>query len=464
MWDYRVLGQFKQARLGNKIITFDDLVRERMIENDGEELHCWVAKKEKREYLLSNSVIKELPIKIISTQDYTEKTNIFHFVSDYAHIGFAPEKSYEFRQLIGKFFDVSHNNPKHFLLLKIIAFASHIGKLNTRICSNIEFLKDGTFEVLNYLTNSVAVFDKPRTMAKLEYGVVNSVLVVNELVPKSAEEKHSINEFLLSIGSLKPIYQKTTRGSAAFSTKDCYNIENLSLVICYNTLNEVADADRENYFDFVFGENVKQRYMPFKFSGKVDMSQFLAETPYTLEIDNELLKMARTIEWYKQNYKKEIKPFAVDLSKLILSERYKHSLLQIVNFINLYAETEDEFKMLVNELLDCHYAYKRMLNSSNLITDYSQEQRPSFSNNDNDFEQLAVETEELFDNTPETANNTQINPLNIIKALDIGEGVLSEEIALKMGLAVGEIYPELERLSRNGDIYEHKPDRYKVLE
>ena len=364
IWSYKVLSEFRNARLGNKIITFDDLVKERMIENSSEELHCWIVKKEKREYLLLDNLIKKLPIRILKTQDYKElKPNIYHFISDCAHVGFSAHKSFEFRELINKFFDVAHSNPKHFLLLKLIAMASYITKINARVCSNVEFLKDGTFEVLNYMTNQVAVFDKPRTMAKLEYGVVNQVLVINELVPKSAEEKHSINEFLLSIGSMKPIYQKTSRGSSAFGTKDAYNIENLSLIICYNTLNEIAEADKENYFDYVFGSNVTSRYMPFKFSGKVNMSQFLYDEPYSLDIDSELLKIARTIEWYKQNYKKEIKHFYVDINKLMLSERQKQSFLNIVNFVNLYSETEEEFKALVNELLDCHYAYKRMLNS-----------------------------------------------------------------------------------------------------
>lgn len=373
MWAYPLLSQFKQARIGSRIITFDDLKREMNLEYNGEEHHCWLITKDKQNYLLLAEHISNLPVKIKETKMITDKSNIYHFITKFSPVGFGAEKHYSFKRLTQSFFDVKHSNPPHFTLLRIFALAAYISRLNMRVCSNPEFGKDSTFEVLNYLTNHVSVFDKPRTMAKLEYGVVNRVLMVNELVPKSNEEKHNINEFLLSIGSLKPIYQKTSRGSSAHSTRDSYDITDLSLVISYNSISDVSEKDKEDYFDYVFGKNILERFMPFKFQGRLDIEQFVGQEDkqLSLEEDQELLKIARTIEWYRRNWTSEVKDFKVNLHSIKLSGRQKHTFYLLVKFIGLYAESQQEFEEYTNALIEAHQDYNRMIAGNNTLSAFS---------------------------------------------------------------------------------------------
>jgi hypothetical protein len=461
MWEYGLLAQFKSARIGNNVISFDDLLKERNIEVEGEGFHVWVARKEKRDYLILNNDIKNLPIKIRDTKIIKDNQYIYHFINRFGVVGFTPERCYGFHDLVDNFFDVHHSNPQHFTLLKIVALAAYISRINVRICSNPEFGKDSTFEVLNYLTNQIAVFDKPRTMAKLEYGVVNKVLMVNELVPKTAEEKNAISEFLLSIGSFKPIYQKKTRGSSAHNTKDCYDISSMSLVICYNNLADVSKDDEEHYFDRVFGSNVLERFLPLKFSGKLAVEQFNHKHAYTEDIDAHLLKIARSIEYYRQNWEKELKPYRAGLSKLNLSGRQKKSLEAISYFINLYSNSHQEFEKLMNEFLECFYSYQRMVRNNTMVTDY---ERPELEIRKN--EELKVTHEQVIEELPEIGlikrddvMATLFSMMQGGKLIDIHEFISIYPKGYEM--AVGML---LDNLKEKGDIFEPRAGFMQRLE
>lgn len=480
IWNYEVLAQFKQARIGSNIITFDDLHKEINLEYGGKEYHCWVVRKDKRDYILLNKNLNKLPLRIKETKIITKASSVYHQIKRGSSVGFAPEKNYTFRELINEFYNVSHSNHPHFILFKIIAMASYIERINVRICSNVEFGKDGTFAVLRYLTNQVAVFSKPRTMAKLEYGVVNRVLVVNELVPKTEEEKRNIGDFLLDMGDFKPIYEKKSRASALHGTRDSYDITNTSLIIFYNTIQEIAPSDKEWYFDDVFGINVTERYLPLKFNGKIDIDQFTEKTLYNEHTDEELLKIARTIEWYKQNYESALKPYKADLSFIKISGRQRKSFERITYFLNLYSSDEHEFKQLVNLLLKCYYDYENMIKNNTSLNTF---EGPDIKiKNNPDFEQLNPIVEDVLE-FPELKQDKNFdlvfadsslqlvspllpkqNPLEIIRQLDKGDGVLTDEIARGLNTSAGELYPTITKLAEDGDIFEHKPDRWKVLE
>ena len=366
IFNYQTLTQFKQARFGSNIITFDDLVKERNYIESGKEHHVWLARKEKKEYLLLNEDAKDLPLRMNQTRIIKDDKSIYHFVHDTNKVGFSPKKHYDFRGLIDKFCEIKHSNKEHQKLKWIIAVGSFLARLNLRICSNTELGKDSTFIILSHLSNKSAVFDKPKTLAKLEYGLLNDVLMVNELVPNTEEQRHGLNDFLLSMGSLSPSYSKKTRSGVG--TMETYDMTKFSLIICYNTLQEIAEKDKQNYFDYAFGQNVLQRFMPFKFSGKIDVKQFHEPCGYDEDVDMQLLEIARSIEWYRQNWQTEKKQWQLQMP--MLGERWELVFSRIMDFISLYAKTEEEARKMGNMLLDCHNAYKRMLSNNNLIKDY----------------------------------------------------------------------------------------------
>lgn len=440
--NYETLAQFKQARFGSNILTFDDLVKERNFTYQNKEYHMWVARKDKKEYLIKNEDAQRLPLKVTKEEIINDGNNIWHFVKKSSHVGFSPHRHYSFRQLVDALAEPQHSNRQHQKLSWLIALASQLQRVNVRKCSNIEFGKDSTYVTLAYLTNQVGVFNKPRTMAKLEYGLMFRTLMVNELVPNKEEERHSMNDFLLNIGGLSPSYAKTSRVSAG--TKENYDISKFSLVVCYNTLQEISERDKQNYFDFVFGSNVLSRFMPFKFSGKLSQEQFRNSAAYTEDVDKELLKIARTIEWYKQNFKQEIKPFGLNLKALNLgSERQETTFMRIAEIISLYADTEAEWQEFVKVLLECYYSYHRMVHGNNRLVDFN---KPKIEVLPKGLETEIIDLSEA---------NGSLTPLQFIEQKG-GEVSIDEFL---------DNYDEkqLSLLLRNGEAFKPKVDVVKLL-
>ena len=89
IFNYTLLSQFRESRLGSKVIGFDDLRKEMNLEYENGEYHCWIVNKDKRIYLMLNEHIKKLPIKIKDTQIIKERTNIYHMITRFASIGFS---------------------------------------------------------------------------------------------------------------------------------------------------------------------------------------------------------------------------------------------------------------------------------------------------------------------------------------------------------------------------------------
>ena len=390
-WD--LLKKFRSARFSGVVITFDDIVKERNIIYHNEEYHMWLARKDKKEYLINNEDL-ELPLKILDTKVIKEDKSIYHFVTKSDSVGFKAEKHFDYKELIDKLSSAEHTNKLHQKLLWIIAESALRERINARICSNIEFGKDGTFIVLNYLTNVVGLYDNPETRAKLEYGLLNRLLVINELVPKS-QERHNIDDFLKSIGTMSPEYVKKTRQSSSGGIGEITDVNRFSLLICYNILKDISKVDNENYFDYVFGNNVIKRFPAFKFNGKIKIQQFSQDKNYNIDVDKQILDIARTLTYYQvtDNWKKELKQFRITNIKVILSDRERFVINRISNGINLYSSSIEEFELLINELLRCYVNYQNMIRGNNNIVN-NQEKLGEVSDGDG-FEELHPEVIEI---------------------------------------------------------------------
>jgi len=325
--------------------------------------------------------------------------------------------------------------------------ASLLTRINVRICGNTELGKDSTFIILNHLTNKVSVFDKPKTLAKLEYGLLNDVLMVNELIPSKEEERHDINDFLLSVGSLNPTYPKKTRSS--IGTKETYDMAKFSLILCYNTLQEIAEKDKANYFDYAFGLPVLKRFMPFKLNGRIDVKQFREPLVYNEEVDRELLEIARTIEWYRQNWTTEKKQWQIQTP--ILGERWELMFSKIMEVIALDAEVEDGARKMGNLLLDCHNSYKRMLNNNQLIKDYQPNNVKIETPIDEQLHPEIIDFSEL-------KSNHKLRPLEFIRQ-NGKDGEIEIDVFVKQ-------YDEatLEKLKRDAEVFSPRHHLIKILE
>ena len=256
----------------------------------------------------------------------------------------------------------------------------------------------------------------------------------------------------------------------------------MSVVLCYNTLNEFAEVDKQYYFDNVFGKPVLERYMPFLFKGRIDVEQFIAKENYSEDMDEKLLGIARTIQWYKQNYATELKPYRIDLSHLNISGRQKKSFAHITDFLNLYSNDEHEFRNLVNDLLECYYAYMRMIKGNNLVSDYNKEEIPLRENLPDGV--INAEVIEIGDDSgfsvsplypkshpPQQEKGAEISSITdsqkSVVILPPLEFIKSKNVNGEMGIdEFLNNYDEdtLNRLLRRGDVYKPRANLIKALE
>ena len=80
IWSYPTLNEFKNARLGQDILSSEDLDREINLECNGQEEHLWVLKKNKKTYLLKNDDVSKLPCRIKGTEIIKDGQKIYHFI------------------------------------------------------------------------------------------------------------------------------------------------------------------------------------------------------------------------------------------------------------------------------------------------------------------------------------------------------------------------------------------------
>jgi len=344
------------------ILGKENLVEEIVIENKP----YWYANRNNKKYLLRREIIDKLPIKVREEDEVHHSGKVYYEVMQYQTVVFKSEKNYSFRELVDLFCDFEHTNKEHFLLYKILCIATYLERINYRVCTNAGFGKDSVWEVLHILKRDVSIIN-PRSMPALEYRLNNKVLVINELSNIGQAQTDLIQEFLLLCGDMRTSYEKSTR--AGVKTTDYYTIQNLSLVCMYNELSYYEEIGKANkFFDYMFTKAVADRFIPFKFEGRLSSKQFIIRDDEKVCAENNrvlYLKVLRTFEYYKLNWRKELKPWKNNVGNLGLTPRQENNLRKIFEFVNLYSETPEEYKTLCNALYKAHTNYETMLQKGN---------------------------------------------------------------------------------------------------
>lgn len=351
---YNSLADFR-AKFYNGLLTYYNVKEEISIED----VAYWYLEENRVKYLLGQDAISNLPIKV-EQSDLHEKHyrgKVFYFINQYKSMKFKPEKKMSFKELVDCIAPFDHSNPVDFTLLKIIALASYINRINCRIASGSEFGKDSVFTIIQMLRNDVSVYN-PSTRASIEARLYNKLLVLNELTNIKGEQKTLVEEMLLELGGFKPVYEKGSRASTVHNTRETYDVTELSLIILYNVLQYYdSQGSGKKYFDKIFQKAVLYRYLPFKFNGKLSLGQFDKNENIECTTDeyNHYVDMVHTIEYFKTNPPPE-KTLFNDMNLTFKSDRHARSFKIICMYISAYTDGDTGLEeYLIKEL------YKRSL-------------------------------------------------------------------------------------------------------
>ena len=203
-------------------------------------------------------------------------------------------------------------------------------------------------------------------MAKAEYAIIGArVLVINEVSNLNKEEKKSLQQFFLNTAADQPKYTKRSRARSVEG--EIIDISKLSEVILYNNRIDYLNKGQD-FFDDIFTVAVCDRFLPLKMDGILNKDQFKDRTDCkkvaTENMQNNIAMM-KTVMWLSEgsdnqthNYLSLMKNYKKSVE---LSGRQGNSFDTIMRFVDLYADTQEEFTIMEHMLHNCYNDYKEQL-------------------------------------------------------------------------------------------------------
>ena len=341
--------------------------KKKVITHDAEKFYGFYLEKGKETYFMPDAAYNMLPFKIIEDVEIDFKGDVIRLIDKVRSIKIPSEKQMSFRELIDNLPGFKHTNETHFLLYKLCALAAWADRTNFRVVTDAGFGKDSVVNVLSYLVDSTANI-YGATFPKLEYNLLNRLIVLNEMGNLKKEDKQSMQEFLLAVGAFFNTYTKRSRRTV--DTLEQYDISQISLVIFYNLPSYYISKGQE-YFDTMFTEAVMNRFIPFYFEGRL-ATKFgeLVDPDALLEYGRDTYKkVIATLNYYKSNNLVDVK-YKVDEKHIKFSkelERYARSFYVILKYVAEYCETQEEFTYLSKTLYDCYKNYSGLVSESQVV-------------------------------------------------------------------------------------------------
>jgi hypothetical protein len=210
------------------------------------------------------------------------------------------------------------------------------------------------------LVGDVAIVSNP-SIAKIEYLLTNKLIMTNEVAGIKAEDVDFLSQYYLTCGDFSNVYEKRTIANYVGSFHS-YNIQKLSNVVCFNNIDCYNERQSEKYFDKLFQKAIRERFLPFKFRGKITES-FGAIIGAKATVD-------ANVDYYKNNIKM-LKYLEVDFEKEIhgyiknnkgFVDRALRNWETICLFIDSYASSQQEYDELCDLLFQRYEDYLCMVN------------------------------------------------------------------------------------------------------
>lgn len=369
LWDYELISIFNDKAYPNMLTESHINGTLKLIGNakdrNGDDLMLnsvlFPMKRGNTLYFLPEQFLTQLPLEVNSSTQISVNKDVYELVHECTPVGFGAIKTFENNwEFLEGFCDYKHTHPKEFKVYKILILASYFKRLNIRVSSNPSFGKNSVVNILRDLVGQIGVVHNP-TLPKIEYMLDSKILVTDEVSGIRGSEVDNLQQYYLICGDFRTKYDKRSRALVG-GTKEQYELDHLSNVIFFNDITCYPESKRDKYFDALFPEQVKDRFLPFKFTGNIT-EQFKEKFDKTKIV-------ASNMSFYKK-YIKHIKYLDANLSKEVhgwedpikpkFTGRYKSNWDKIVGVTDVLSKDEEEFKENLEILYKCHHNYFEML-------------------------------------------------------------------------------------------------------
>lgn len=303
-----------------------------------------------------------LPIMATHIQQIAAKGQVYYWIRKPITARFKPETTLGFRGMVDLFSSFSHSNPKHQKLFWFMAIAQMISRCNFRVATPPSFGKDSTVDILGNLVDGAATIENP-TIAKLEDRAnCMKLLAVNEVVGMSGENWRAAEQFLLAAGAFKPTITKRSR--AYGSVKEVIDISDFSLLLMYNDVDDYTGKEFDNYFDFIAKRAIKDRFPALRLHGKLthdfNAALHVDPTKFVEQHLDEYKSLVYEMSYTVKNFYALIHGY--DKSGLNTApERWMSNIRRLLDIIDIYCESQEEFDEWVKTINDCITDYDIMV-------------------------------------------------------------------------------------------------------
>ena len=329
-------------------------------------LWAWELFKNNLSYLvdLGDEMPQEvLPIEVTDSEEIANGGNAYQFVKEYREVRLSAEKKMSFRELVDTFSSHSHTNPKHKKLLTLLALCNYFNRSFFRVCSPPSAGKDSAVATLRDLVGRCYTLNNP-SAAKLSLRTSAKWLVISEVANIEKKDWRIISQFLLEAADNRTTIEKPTR--AFDGVGETLDVSKLSIGVFYNDFQTYEEVD--SYFDNIVSRATRDRFCPMRVYGEhtEDWNE-LHKLNYREEVDasHDFYKdLIYTINFYEENFESELSRYNHDLLYRLttnLSNRHKTSLTHLLNTIDLYCESQEEFDAWIVVIAEAIQDYHDML-------------------------------------------------------------------------------------------------------
>lgn len=304
-----------------------------------------------------------LPIEVSSSQEIANGGNAYQFVEGYKEVRLSAEKKMSFRELVDLFSSHSHSNPKHKKLLVFLSFCNYFNRSFFRICSPPSAGKDSAVATLRDLVGRCYTLNNP-SAAKLSLRTSAKWLVISEVANIEKKDWRIISQFLLDAADNRTTIEKPTRAFGGVG--ETLDVSKLSIGVFFNDFQTYEEKD--GYFDNIVSKATRDRFCPMRMYGEhLEDWNEIYKIDYAKEVDAShdfYTDAIYTINYYDVNFEDEIHRYKHDLLYRMLpklSNRHKTSLTHLLNTIDIYCESQEEFDGWITVVAESIQDYHDML-------------------------------------------------------------------------------------------------------
>jgi len=393
-WNYSVWGAFSE-RLYSKSLNpehltdnggesfIDTVFKIDEVSRDIEEVlvkpakfrDCVFAQKGEKRYIIPTTYVREMPFNPVSIYECQIKKSDkrkWLFVTEINSLNINGDQTMEFKLFIDEWNPIGHTNPVHFKLSKMIAIATKHKRTNLCLCSEPEFGKNCHYTIMNYIIPDVCRVAKP-TLAKFETALYfNSVFIPDELTSLKNADVCELEPTILSVTDVSPEYNKHSMAQKKEMNKT--NLLEKSLVFTYNRPQDLADPKtgdmKGTFFDDLWNNPaaIKSRLPQLLLTGTViekvkSLNPQQSEKMMKEEFES-LRVVAKAYAYYCENLSKHLHNYRYPESVNRLSNRHATNIQGVIDVMDAYSDTQEEFDGWVEVLMNSIKAYKNMVGAN----------------------------------------------------------------------------------------------------